>query len=60
MLKLDGFLWTDPPALTAAGTFGHIVLQGPSIVLIVIAQGRGRTIFHAGQTTVASIIYLEI
>jgi hypothetical protein len=36
VLKLDGFLRTDSPALTAASAFGHIVLQGSSIVPIAI------------------------
>jgi hypothetical protein len=36
MLKLDGFLRTDSPALTASGAFGHIVLERSSIVPIVI------------------------
>jgi hypothetical protein len=36
MLKLDGFLGTDSPALAASGAFGHIVLQRSSIVPIVI------------------------
>ncbi len=36
MLKLDGFLRTDPPALTTAGAFGHIVPQRSPIVLIII------------------------
>jgi hypothetical protein len=37
MLKLNGLLRTDPPALAAAGAFGHIVLERSSIVLILIA-----------------------
>ena len=36
MLKLDGFLRTDSPALTASGALGHIVLEGSSIDPIVI------------------------
>jgi hypothetical protein len=37
MLKLNGILRAYPPALTAAGAFGHIVLQRSSIVPIAIA-----------------------
>jgi hypothetical protein len=36
MLKLDGFLRTDSPALTASGALGHVVLERSAIVLIVI------------------------
>jgi hypothetical protein len=60
MLKLDGFLGTDSPALAASGAFGHIVLERSSIVPIVITQGRGRTIFHTGQTPVAFIVNSKI
>jgi hypothetical protein len=37
MLKLNRLLRTDPPALTATGAFGHIVLKRALIVPIVIA-----------------------
>ena len=60
MLKLNGLLWADPPALTAAGAFGHIVLKRSFAVLIVEIQGRGRTIFHTGQAAVAFIVYTKI
>jgi len=36
MLKLDRFLRTDPPALTASGAFGHVVLERSSIDPIVV------------------------
>jgi hypothetical protein len=36
MLKLDRLLWTDSPALTASGAFGHVVLERSSIGPIVV------------------------
>jgi hypothetical protein len=60
VLKLDGILRADPPALSAAGTFRHIMLEGPLILLINKIQSRGRTIFHAGQTPVTIIINSKI
>ena len=36
MLKLDRFLRTDSPALTASGAFGHVVLERSSIDPIVV------------------------
>jgi hypothetical protein len=60
MMKLDGFLGANPPALTAAGAFGHIVFKGPSVILINKIQCRRRTIFHAGQTAVAFSVDAKI
>jgi len=60
MLKLDGFLRANPPALTATGAFGHIVFKGSSVILINKIQCRRWTIFHAGQAAVAVIIYTKI
>jgi hypothetical protein len=60
MLKLDCLLRTDPPALAAARAFGHIVLECSSVVPIMVAQRRGRTIFNAGQTAVAVLVHLKI
>jgi hypothetical protein len=48
MLKLDSLLWADPPALSAARAFGHIMLQDSLIVLIQVAQSRSRAILHTG------------
>jgi hypothetical protein len=60
MLKLDGFLRTDSPALTASGALGHIVAERSPIVPIGITQGRGRTIFHTGQTPVTVLVYPKV
>jgi hypothetical protein len=60
MLKLDGVLRTDPPALSAAGALGHIVTERSPIVPIGITQGRGRTIFHTGQAPVALIVDAKV
>jgi hypothetical protein len=60
MLKLDGVLGTDPPALTAAGAFGHVVPKRPLFRLIAIVQSRSRTIFHTGQTTIAVFVYTKV
>jgi hypothetical protein len=60
MLKLNGFLGTNPPALAAAGTLGHVVPERSLIVTILIAQGRGRAILHTGQTTITFIIHSKI
>jgi hypothetical protein len=60
MLKFDGLLGAYPPALTAPGAFGHIVLKCSFAVLIAEIQGRSRTIFHTGQTNVTVLIYSKI
>jgi hypothetical protein len=60
MLKFDGILGANPPALTAASAFGHIVFKGSSVILVRKIQCRCRTIFHTGQTPVAFIIYNEV
>ena len=60
VLKLNGILRADPPALSAAGAFRHTMSKGPRILPIDKIQGRGRAIFHTGQTAVAIIIYPEI
>jgi hypothetical protein len=60
VLKLDGVLRADPPALSAAGAFRHTVFKGPLILVIYKIQGRGGTIFHTGQTTVTIIINSKI
>ena len=60
MLELDGILGADPPALTATGAFGHIVSEGPSIILINKIQCRRRAIFHTSQATIAFIIYNQV
>jgi hypothetical protein len=59
MLKFDGILRANSPALTASGAFGHIVFERSSIVLIITTQCRSRTIFHAGQTPVTVLIYTK-
>ena len=60
VLKLDGRLRADAPALTASGAFGHIVVECPPRVVIIKTQCRGRTIFHTGQTAVAVFINFKI
>jgi len=60
VLKLDGRLRANPPALTASGAFGHIVFKGPSVILVSKIQRRSRTIFHTGQTPVAFFVYAKI
>jgi hypothetical protein len=56
MLKLDGILGANPPALTATCAFGHIVFEGSPAVLIDNIQGRSRAIFAARQTPVTVVI----
>jgi len=60
VLKLDGLLRADPPALTAAGAFGHIVFKGAPALPIIKIQRCCRTIFHAGQTPVAVFVYSKV
>jgi hypothetical protein len=60
MLKLDGLLRTYSPALAAAGALGHVVFERSSIAPIVKTQGRSRTIFHAGQTSIAFFVYAKV
>jgi hypothetical protein len=56
MLKLDGILRADTPALTAAGAFGHIVFECPLTVVILKTQCRCRAIFNASQTAIAALV----
>jgi len=60
MLKLDGTLRTDSPALAAPGALGHIVFECSPALLISNTQGRSRTILHAGQTPVAFLVYAKV
>ena len=39
VLKRDGILGADPPALTAPGAQGHIVQQLPLGPLVLVTQG---------------------
>jgi hypothetical protein len=56
MLKLDGILGANPPALTATCAFGHIVFERPPAVLIDKIQGRSRAVFTARQTPITVIV----
>jgi hypothetical protein len=60
MLKFDGILGANPPALTTASAFGHIVFKGPSVTMVRKIQCRRRTIFYTGQTPVTFIIYYKV
>jgi hypothetical protein len=60
VLKLDGTLRTDSPALAASGASGHIMFERSPAVLISNTQCRSRTILHAGQTPVAFSVYAKV
>jgi hypothetical protein len=60
MLKLNGILRANSPALAASGTFGHVVFKRAPVILIIKIQCRCRTIFHTGQTPVTVLIYSKI
>jgi hypothetical protein len=59
MLKFDGLLRADTPALTAAGTQAHVVLQCSAVVLVFIVQSRSRAVLDTRQATVAAIVHLK-
>ena len=60
MLKLDGTLRTDSPALAAPGALGHVVFERSPALLISNTQCRSRTILHAGQTPVAVFVDAKV
>jgi hypothetical protein len=60
MFKFDRLLGTDAPALAASRAAGHVVLQGAALALVLVPQGRSRTILHTGQTSIALIIDAKI
>ena len=60
VLKLDGTFRTDAPALAAAGALGHIVFECSPAVPIDDTQCGCRTVFHAGQTPVAVLVYTKV
>jgi hypothetical protein len=60
MLKLDGTLRTDSPALAASGALGHIVFERSPAALISNTQCRSRTILYTGQTPVAVFVYAKV
>jgi len=56
MLKFDGPLGAYAPALTTPGAKGHVVQQASPVAVIFKSEGRGRTVLHARQTSVAFLI----
>ena len=60
VLKLNGFLRTDSPALSASGAFSHIMFKRPATVAISKTQCRCRAVFHAGQTPVTVLVNYKI
>ena len=56
VLKLYGAFRADSPTITATGTKGHIVKEGPLLALIPVIQGACRAILHTGQAAVAFLI----
>lgn len=60
MLKFDGLLRADTPALTAAGTQTHVVTQRSAVVPVFAAQGRSRAVLNTGKAAVTAIVHLKI
>ena len=60
MLKFDGLLRADSPALTTAGTQAHVVPQCPTVAKVFIVQSRSRAVLDTRQAAVAAIVHSEI
>jgi hypothetical protein len=60
MAELDGLLGTNPPALTAPRTSGHVVQNFTGISVIFVGKGACRTVFNTRQAAVASAIYSKV
>jgi hypothetical protein len=60
MLKFDGLLRADTPALTAAGTQAHVVPQFSVVVPVLIVQSRSRTVLNTSEAAVAAIVHSKI
>jgi hypothetical protein len=60
MLKLDGVLRANTPAISAPGAPAHIVQQRSFVGRVLNVDGIGRTILQASQAAIALFIYLEI
>jgi hypothetical protein len=59
VLELNGLVWTDSPAIAAAGTSGHVMKQFSRLSLVRIIQGACGAILHAGEAPVAVVVYLK-
>jgi len=59
MLKFDGLLRADSPALTTAGTQAHIVPQCSAVIPVFIVQSRSRAVLNTREAAVAAIVHLK-
>jgi hypothetical protein len=59
MLKFDGLLRADTPALPATGTQAHVVPQCSSVVLVFVVQSRSRAVLNTREAAVAAIVHLK-
>jgi hypothetical protein len=60
MLKFDGLLRANTPALTAAGTQAHVVPQFSAVAPVFIVQSRSRTVLDTREAAVAAIVHSKI
>ncbi len=60
MLKFDGLLRANAPALTAAGAQTHVVPQRPTVVPVCVVQSRSRAVLNTRKAAVAAIVHLKI
>lgn len=60
MLKFDGALRTDAPAVSTTGATGHIVQEHPLCPSVFIIQCARRTVLHTSQTSVTLVIDLKV
>jgi hypothetical protein len=60
VLKFDGLLRADTPALTAAGAQAHVVPQCSAVVPVFIVQSRSRAVLNTSEAAVAAIVHLKI
>jgi hypothetical protein len=59
VLKFYGALRTNPPAISASGTFGHIVQDDSPVAVILALKGTRRAILNARETAGAPAVYLK-
>jgi hypothetical protein len=59
MLKFDGLLRADTPALSAAGAQAHVVPQCSAVIPVFIVQGRSRAVLYTSEAAIAAIVHLE-
>jgi hypothetical protein len=60
MLKFNGLLGTNPPAIATSGTERHIVQKFSLVFLVLVGQSARRAVLNTGKASVALIIHLKM